>query len=129
MVARCLNCTGHPQSLRVGSTIGTFTTVEADQEQDQLMEAANTVSRIHESYPHRGSILEHVRPIFDAAKGSFHGPYETRKLAELLTRYSSVFSTGNRDAGRTTLMEHSISLTQGARPIRLPTPPLPSPID
>ena len=37
---------------------------------------------------------------------------ESRRLARLLTEYSTVFSIGDGDVGRTTLVKHSIPLEE-----------------
>lgn len=44
-------------------------------------------------------------------------PQEGRMLAELLTRHGNVFSTGDEDMGKTTLVEHRISLVDDAWPV------------
>ena len=62
----------------------------------------------------------HLQQLFGAAVGNCKGPGESQKLARLLTEYSTVFSTGDGDVGRTTLVEHSIPVEAGTRPIRLP---------
>lgn len=41
-------------------------------------------------------------------------------LADLLTRYSSVFRTGDSDIGRTTPVEQSIPLMKEVQPVRQP---------
>lgn len=43
-----------------------------------------------------------------------------KMLASLLTDYSAVFSPGDGDMGRTALMEHSIPVVEGGRPVSLP---------
>ena len=42
------------------------------------------------------------------------------QLADLLTRYESVFSKDDQDVGRTKLVDHSIQTTKGTRLIRQP---------
>lgn len=118
IVARCIISTKQPLTLRAGSTIGTFTAAEAEQVQYHKLKEVNTLSRIQGSYPHQGPIPEHVGPLFNAAKENCHSLQETRRLGGLLIQCSSVFSTGDRDIGRTTLVEHSIPLIGGAKQIR-----------
>lgn len=62
----------------------------------------------------------HLQKLFDTAKGSRWGPRESGKSIGLLTRYSTVFSTGDGDMGRAALVERSIPVKEGTRPVRLP---------
>ena len=65
-------------------------------------------------------VPEHLVKLYEAAKSGCEEPRQTRELAGLLTEYSTVFSTGDGDVGRTTLVEHSIPVEEGTRPIRQP---------
>lgn len=51
-------------------------------------------------------------PLFNAAEGNCQGQQETQMLAELLTRYNSVFSTLDSDIEKTTLIVPSIPLME-----------------
>ena len=43
------------------------------------------------------------------------------RLASFLSRFATVFSTGNDDVGRTSKMEHSTPPKEGTRPIQQPS--------
>ena len=50
------------------------------------------------------------------AKDGCESPHQSKKLARLLTEYSMVISTGDREVGQTTLVEQSIPAKVGTRP-------------
>ena len=72
------------------------------------------------SITERNRVPEHLVKLYEAAKSGCEEPRQTGELAGLLTEYSTVFSTGDGDVGRTTLVEHSIPVEEGTRPIRQP---------
>ena len=118
MVARCLNLTNQPMTLRAGATIGTFTGVEEAQVEDLQPLAPCEVKDIN--LTRMAEVPEHLEELYEAAKGGCKEPLQAKKLARLLTEYSTVFSTGDGDVGQTTLVEHSIPVAEGTRPIRQP---------
>ena len=65
-------------------------------------------------------VPEHLEELYEAAKGGCKEHLQAKKLARLLTEYSTVFSTGDGDVGQTTLVDHSIPVAEGTRPIRQP---------
>ena len=60
----------------------------------------------------------HIKPILDGVEAALM-PEEKTRFEELLRQYTDVFSQGEWDLGRTTVVRHEID-TQGARPIRQP---------
>ena len=111
MVARCLNLTNQPMTLRAGATIGTFTGVEEAQVEDLQPLAPCEVKDIN--LTQMAEVPEHLEELYEAAKGGCKEPLQAEKLARLLTKYSTVFSTGDGDVGLTTLVEHSIPVAEG----------------
>ena len=121
VVARCLNLTGQPMKLKAGTTIGTFTGVEEKQVESFQPLTSSEATDIKITQETDGNqVPEHLTGLYEAAKGGCEEPSQARKLARLLTEYSTVFSTGDGDVGRTTLVEHSIPVEEGTRPIRQP---------
>lgn len=66
-------------------------------------------------------VLEHLQKFYTAAKGSRRGQKESRRLASLLTDYINGFSAGVGDIAQTVLVECSISVLEGKRPVQLPS--------
>ena len=65
-------------------------------------------------------VSDHLAELCETATNGCKEPLQARKLSRLLAEYSTVFSTGDRDVGQTTLVEHSIPVEEGTRPIRQP---------
>ncbi|XP_067943127.1 uncharacterized protein [Watersipora subatra] len=63
-------------------------------------------------------IPQYLQELYQAARPLCQNAEPARKLATLLTKYGSVFSTGDNDMGKTLLVEHSIPVKDGTRPIR-----------
>lgn len=121
MVVRCLNPTDQPVTINAGSVIGTYTGVE---EQEIMSQGhVNTVNSEQLSLTHSDNTDEvprHLQSLFDAASKNCTEKLHRDRLAKLLKDYSTVFSTGEHDVGRTHLVEHSIPLLENTRPIRQP---------
>ena len=62
----------------------------------------------------------YVRLLLEQTRQICETDNQFAKLASLFTAYQDVFSKGDNDVGRTDVMEHSIPLTEGTRPIRQP---------
>ena len=62
----------------------------------------------------------HVRPLLEQTRQICETDDQFAKLAGLLIAYQDVFSKGDTDVGRTDVIEHSIPLLDGTRPIRQP---------
>ena len=98
-------------TLKAGATIGTFTRVEKEQVENLQPLTPCEVQDIGATQ---------VTEIPDPAKNGCKDPLQAKRLARLLTDYSTVFSTGDADMGQTTLVEHSIPIEEGTRPIHQP---------
>ena len=117
-VTRCLNLTDQPTRLKAGTTIGTFTGVEEKQVEDlQPLTVDKEETSPVTSMTEGNRVPEHLVKLYEAAKSGCEEPRQTRELARLLTEYSTVFSTGDGDLGRPTLVEHSIPVEEGT-PLR-----------
>lgn len=106
------------QQKLTGVTIGTFTAVDNEQAQETCTGPTDSVSRSGRDTFGRIMVPVHLQQLLQAAKGGCKGPRETQIVANLLTRCDSVFSNGNSDVRRTTLVEHSIPLMEETRPVR-----------
>ena len=62
----------------------------------------------------------HMAKLYKTAKSGCEEPLHARKLARLLTEYSTVFSTREGGVGQTTLAEHIIPVEEGTRLIGQP---------
>lgn len=59
-----------------------------------MLEATGMVAEIGGNSHGTRIVPIHLQPLYDLAQGSCHGPEGSRKVAELATQYSKVFSTG-----------------------------------
>ena len=57
-------------------------------------------------------VPDHLAELYKTAMNGCKDPLQARRLARLLTDYSTVFSTGDGDMGQTTLVEHSIPIEE-----------------
>ena len=105
--------------LKAGTTIGTFTGVEEEQVKD-LQPLTPCEVKIICTTP-MTEVPDHLAVLYETAKNGCGEPLQARKLERLLTEYSTVFSTGDENVGQTTLVEHSIPVEKGTRPICQPS--------
>ena len=115
-----MNPTNEPLVLKAGMTVGIFAAVEesdVDAQQFSQVEEARE-SRIHLRSETR--VPTHLKELFEAARRQCGNAAEDKQLAQLLTEYQAVFSRGDGDMGRTTLVEHAVPVAPGTRPIRQP---------
>ena len=90
--------TNQPIRLKAGSTIGPLTEVEEKQVDDLQPLTTGEVSDIEDIPETEGNhVPEHLESLYEATKHCCEGPVQSRRLARLLTKYSTVFSTGNGD--------------------------------
>ncbi|XP_067929672.1 uncharacterized protein [Watersipora subatra] len=107
VITRCMNAMERSLTFRSGATIGTYTGVETPQveEDDPLLSEAGPTSI--------NGVLAQLE-LFQAARPNCEGTGQMARLASLLSRYATVFSTGDDDVGRTSGVEHM----EGTRLIR-----------
>ena len=65
-------------------------------------------------------VPDHLLELHKQAVAGCQTQDQEQELAELLMKYQDVFSRFDGDVGRTKMLEHSIPLVEGARPIRQP---------
>ena len=118
VLVRCLNLTSEPQQLKSGMVIGVYQPVEDEQIEDPPIQARSVLDDNQlTSHP---DCPEHVLPLLEQTKGVCETDEQYGRMAHLLTAYSDVFSQGDTDVGRTDLVQHSIPLVDGTKPIRQP---------
>lgn len=115
-----MNPTEQTLTPKARSTMGTFMGADVDQVDDSRQGTDDSEVRVSERSKGSKEVLRHLQPLYDASKENFRGPKESRRFAALLTQYSALFSTGDGDVEQVAFVEHSISLIEGARPVRLP---------
>jgi len=69
----------------------------------------------------QGGVPEHVADLYGGACSNCTSSAERQELAQLLMKYSDVFSRGDEDMGLTKVISHEIPLAAGTTPIRQPT--------
>lgn len=126
LLVRCNNPTSQPLKLSSGITLGSYTGVDDEAEQvftdvlshDRQVKgdlvatlSSGTVAKDGPDVP------RHLQKLYNAAIPNCTKE-EAEGLAQLLRKYSTVFSTGDWDAGKTDLITHSIPVMDGTRPIR-----------
>ena len=113
VMVRCLNPAGQPLQVRAGTTVGIYTSIE---------EKDITEAELPEESPeqHEIGLPTHMTSLYARARENCQDPHQEEQLSTLLTQYQDVFSRGSEDMGRTTLVEHSIPVAEGTRPIRQP---------
>ncbi|XP_067943430.1 uncharacterized protein [Watersipora subatra] len=111
-ITQCLNVTERSLTLQSEAPISTYTGVDTTQvkgDDPLLYEAGLTSIYV---------VPARLEKLFQAARPNCEGTGQTARLTFLLSRHSTVFSTGDGYLGRTSKLEHSISLKEGTRPIR-----------
>ena len=114
LVVRCLNPSKQPIELKGGTVISTYTGVEAQEVQDQVPPSTQHCPTTPASVP------PHVYDLFHPARTNCNSEKQEKHLAQPLNQYASVFCSGEGDVGLTRLVEHSIPVARGTRPIRQP---------
>ena len=114
VVVRCINPASQPLKVKAGTTIGVYTAVEGTDISTDSKQTRETAMRQEVDVP------EHLRELYDQAKRNCDTIEQEEKLCGLLAQYQDVFSKGDGDMGHTSLVEHSIPVTEGTRPIRQP---------
>ena len=116
VIVRCLNPTSQPLELPAGTTIGTFTSIDQQDISENESSQAGAARCTGETW----EIPEHIEAMFKQACKGCATKEQEGQLAELLSRYQTVFSKDDQDVGRTELVYHSIPTAEGTRPIRQP---------
>ena len=118
ILMRCLNATIEPILVRSGTTVADYSEVC---DGDIHTETGLSLSeRVKNSTGVPRKVPAHLQQLFDAAVSGCCDDNQESRLAGLLTKFSDVFSVDNDDVGNTKLVEHSIPVLDGTRPIRQP---------
>ena len=114
VMIRCMNPASQPLQIRAGTTVGTYTAVDRTDvsEEGQEQGMSDLDSKV--------DLPEHLKELYSKARQNCGTGDQEEQLSRLLTRYQDVFSMGDGDVGRTSLVEHSIPVIGGTRPIRQP---------
>ena len=117
VLVRCLNLSSEPQELKSGSIIGLYQPIEDDQVEEHSVCARSVLDGEGLT---TADCPEHVLPLLNQTREICESADQYNQMARLLTAYSDVFSKGDTDVGRTDLVQHSIPLLDGTKPIRQP---------
>ena len=118
VLVRCLNLSSEPQELKSGSVIGLYQPIEEDQIEEAPIRARSILDRTSQATV--ADCPEHVLPLLNQTREVCDTVEQYNQMAHLLTAYADVFSAGDSDVGRTDLVQHSIPLLEGTKPIRQP---------
>ena len=108
---RCLNPGLETLQLKAGTKVGVFTPTEEMEVKPTILPTAG------EPLGRGKEVPAYVQELYQAADAACEEG-GAGSLQKLLCKYESVFSTGDEDVGRTSLVEHQIPLEEGTRPIR-----------
>ena len=118
ILVRCLNATFEPILVRAGTTVADYSEVcDGDIHTETGLSPSEQVKN-STGVPRK--VPAHLQQLFDAAVSGCCNDNQESRLAGLLTKFSDVFSVDNDDVGNTKLVEHSIPVLDGTRPIRQP---------
>jgi transposase InsO family protein len=119
-VVRCCNPTETGVPLRVGAVIGYFQSVTPDDVKETSDNSVQSVCSVVDQERSTAvvQVPNHVVQLYQDALAICQKENQAVKVAELLTRYSDVFSSGDHDIGRTDLVSHSIPVLPESAPIK-----------
>ena len=113
-----MNLSTEPRELKADTVIGIYQPIEEDQVEDTEVQAKSILPAACQEHVTR--CPSHVRPLLEQTREICKTDHQFARLAGLLITYQDVVSKGDNDVGRTDVMEHSIPLMEGTRPIRQP---------
>ena len=122
---RCMNHGSQPITLHPGETVGRYSAAESVQvlDSEEVNPAQVKVlnnAQISEDTPLDSEVvLAHLLLLYQQRKTKCEDTTQLQQFLSLLTRYSDVFSSGEKDVGHTTLIEHSIPTIRDAKPVGL----------
>ena len=120
---RGINLGSHSIQLKQGEPLGTYTAVAGEQAPETDVCQIETTDEKGD-YTREGSpkVPAHLMELAKKGEQQCEGDEQLRRFTALLGQYSDVFSSGDGDMGRTELIQHSIPVAPGTKPIRLPPP-------
>jgi len=116
---QCINPFAESVRLSASALVGKYHSVQ----DTDVGPALETVTNTQGNPPRtrQGAVSEHVADLYDGACDNCTSSAERQQLAQLLMKYSDVFSRGDEDMGLTKVISHEIPLAAGTIPIRQPT--------
>ena len=122
LLVRCMNPGYEELCLTAGTKIATFTQLSEDEVFDcnQSDIPAHLANIDQVEVQREQAVPNHLEELYASATPNCRNAEERATLSSLLVRYSDVFSTDASDVGRTDLVQHTIPLIPGMRPIRQP---------
>ena len=117
VLVRVLNVSSETFQLPSGIRLGFYSSVTEDQIQSNGrtgLECASVNSAITEAAP---IVPQYILQLYDAAD-EVCSDTEKVKVAQLLCKYSDIFSKDESDVGLTNLVSHGITLIPGAKPVK-----------
>ena len=122
LMVRCLNPSDQACVVPSGAVVGCFTSIENDQviEQDFTQGVMDvSTNQVRQNVPTGvDTVPQHVESLYQEAVVTCSEPLQRQAIANVLTNYSDVFSSGEHDVGRTNLTKHSIPVLPETKPIR-----------
>ncbi|XP_067939742.1 uncharacterized protein [Watersipora subatra] len=119
---RCINITRALIVINAGSCVGMFHAVEVPSEGKveirQITDVLNKSSSRTGDHLSVDSMPEHIRSVYLEAIRLCTTDEERSNIGKLLEEFQDVFSRSDTDVGRTHLVEHSILVKPGTRPIK-----------
>ncbi|XP_067940642.1 uncharacterized protein [Watersipora subatra] len=121
IVVRCMNPLDQPLRIPAGKTVGMYTGIEEnDIEMPEVKLSQRAAVTAVKQEVRSMWVPKHLQQVYEDACHGCRDEQQRRQLACLLIEYSQVFSTTDDDVGQTTLVEHSVPIIEGARPIHQP---------
>ena len=115
VVIRCLNASGRSISVKAGQVLGLYHGIDEEDirpDEDPSSETLRTRGTTRPEVP------QHIKQLYGRAGQGSLEPGQAQELALLLEEFGDVFSQDDEDLGRTSLVKHSIPITNGAKPQR-----------
>ena len=117
-VVRCLNPQNKTVFIPSGSIIGQCFSVESDQLVETPVECDTGQNSKQGELLSDKPVPEHLENLYREASSICTLTSQQKVIAGLLDRFGDVFSAGDHDMGCTTLVQHSIPIEPGTRPIK-----------
>jgi hypothetical protein len=120
VVVRCINPHSAPITIRPGTSVGLFTSLEEEQIINDSTAHHPTVdiNQVQHQVGSQSHVPPHVQPLLEQALNNCEDTDQREKVTQLLAKYAGVFSQGDDDLGVTELVTHEIPTLPGTQPIK-----------
>ncbi|XP_067951770.1 uncharacterized protein [Watersipora subatra] len=115
---RCLNPTDSPVQVASGTVIGSYTGVDETEIGQPWTEGGPKGAKPSQDTRPDPKVAPHVKELYSQAIVHCRSDCDRQQVVRLLDQYADVFSKGDGDVGRTTLVQHEIPTISDAQPIR-----------